>query len=122
MWRKITLFNGDGDKGNTAHRVDEEFEGDFGHAKTLIALQNFDNVRDMYIQDLDEDPKGDVSIYRISIDRARKITFRPIAFHPEALEPFCKGKAAKALINLRAFTEREAGQKIEELLSALETT
>ena len=104
MWKKITLVNGDGDVGHTASRLpDEIFEGDFAHAKTLIALQSFENVREMYIQNMDPDNDSDpIDVYRVISGRGGKVDFLPWSFDIHKLEKCFPNKEDQASIQLAA--------------------
>jgi len=125
MWKKIVMVNGDGDRGRTASRLpDEIFEGDFEHAKTLLALQRFDNVREMYIQNMDPDYDSDpVDVYRVISDRRGKVNFIPWSFDIVKLADCFPNPQDQASIQLAAMcqrTEKEA-TAIKELAKVIES-
>jgi len=105
MWQKITMYNDN-------HREDTVFEGDIEHAKTLLTLQHhgFEGIRNMYLMDLDENPQGDVKIYRINITHERKIEFIPFTFHDGAFGELTD------MVNVTVMSDRLAAKKFEASL------
>ena len=109
MWAKHTVhWAKDGN-----FRTTEEFDGDFEYAKTMVALSDFSDVRDMFIEDKSTVPTQPVKMYRVQKTRDG-IDFRPFGFHESAIEDIAPSSCGKAEIQLLAMTNAKSAKKMEE--------
>lgn len=111
-WKKITLVNDDSTTAYMTKRLPDEFiEGDIEQIKLLMSLQDFTNIREMYIQNMDHNSGDDpVDIYRVNWYND-KLEFIPWSFDIADLAKLFPNPQDQASIQLAAMCQRRPADR-----------